>query len=446
MKTIRIIFATLLTVYATAGLAQQDVSGTWAGNLAVGPNTSLQILFVLTRQPDGSYSAVVTSTDPGGIKDMPATSVSFDGNQLDLAVEALSGSYEGTFADGTFSGNWKQPGGSIPLSLVPYVPPTLTDADKDLLRGSWVGKLETPIGNYTMVFRFEDGADGEFTGFLDSPDEGARGIPITNIELTDGKLKFRVPRAVLTYTATMADGKMTDGTWSQRGQDVPLSMEKGEYVPAGLQLSDAAFSRLEGSWTGTLSNPAGAAVHVVFRFERNDSGDIVVFLDSPDQGAKDIPITEASMDGDQLSLTVRAAQASYAATVSDGRIEGTWTQAPSPQPLVLTPGTYEPAAAVLDLSAEAMTTLEGSWRGKMGPVEIVFRFERTPDGEPIAFLDVPEGGVSGVPIASVSLTGSDIEVSIPARAVTYTGKLDGTQITGQWAQGPNNNPLVMMKD
>lgn len=446
MKTIRIILAALLTIFATAGMAQQDVSGTWAGDLAVGPDTSLQILFVLTRQPDGSYSAVVTSTDPGGIKDMPATSVSFDGNQLELAVEALSGSYEGTFADGTFSGNWTQPGSSIPLTLAPYVAPTLTDADKDLLRGSWVGKLQTPLGAYNMVFRFEDGDDGELTGFLDSPDEGARGIPITNIELTDGKLEFRVPRAVLTYTATIADGKMNDGTWSQRGQDIPLSMERGEFVPEGLKLSDEAFSRLEGSWTGKLSNPAGAEVHVVFRFERNDSGDIVVFLDSPDQGAKDIPVTEASLDGDQLSMTVRAAQASYAATFSDGRIEGTWTQGPSPQPLVLTPGTYEPAAAVLDLSDEAMAALEGTWRGKMGPADIVFRFERTPNGEPVAFLDVPAGGVSGVPIASVSLTDSDIEVSIPARSVTYTGKLDGSQITGQWAQGPANNPLVMTKD
>jgi hypothetical protein len=446
MKTIRIIFATLLAIYATAGLAQQDVSGTWAGNLAVGPDTSLQILFVLTRQPDGSYSAVVTSTDPGGIKDMPATSVSFDGNQLDLAVEALSGSYEGTFADGTFSGNWSQPGGSIPLTLAPYVAPTLTDADKDLLRGSWVGKLETPIGNYTMVFRFEDDADGEFTGFLDSPDEGARGIPITNIELTDGKLEFRVPRAVLTYTATMADGKMTDGTWSQRGQDVPLSMEKGEYVPAGIQLSDEAFSRLEGSWVGKLTNPAGNQLNVVFRFEKNDEGNIAAFMDSPDQGAKGIPVTEASLDGDQLSMTIPAARGSYTATVTDGQIEGTWSQGPNQQPLVLTPGEYTPTVAVLDLTDEAMAALEGTWRGQMGPLEIVMRFERTADGQPVAFLDVPMQGVTGVSIDGVSLTDGDLSVSIAAISTNYTGKLDGSQITGQWAQGPNNNPLVLTKD
>lgn len=447
MKSLRILFAVLLMVHATSGSAQQDISGTWAGDLAVGSDTTLEILFVLTLQPDGSYSGVVTSTDPEGIQDMPATSVSFEANQLVLAVEALRGRYEGTFADGGFSGTWIQPDGSIPLELAPYVAPVLTDADKDLLRGSWVGALELPIGKLAIVFRFESDADGEFVAFLDSPDQGANGIPISNIELDDGHFEFRVTAVGGSYTATLADGRM-DGTWSQ-GQDMPLVMERGEYTPEGLELSDEAFSRLEGSWVGQVSNPAGGVLNVVFRFERDQDGNVAAFLDSPDQGASGIPINEVTLDGDQLSLTITAAQASYAATFTDDRIEGTWSQGPGQQPLVLARGEYTPTAVTLDLSDEAMAELEGAWRGQiergqLPAIEIVMRFERTPEGQPVAFLDVQ--GANGVSINEASLVDGQLSLSISAAAVNYTGSLAGGQIDGVWAQGGQTLPLVLTKD
>ena len=445
MKYLRMVLAVLLMIQAIPGSAQEDISGTWAGNLAVGPDTSLEILFVLTRQDDGSYTGVVTSTDPEGIQDMPATSVSFEGNQLMLSVEALSGRYEGTFADGGFSGNWVQPGGSIPLELAPYVEPTLSEADKHLLRGSWVGSLETPIGNYSIVFRFEDDDDGNLIGFLDSPDEGARGIPIEAIKFANGELEFRVPRAFLTYTATVTEGRF-DGTWNQRGQEIPLAMTQGEYVPKGIELSDEAFSRIEGSWVGKVTSPAGAELNVVFRFEKTDAGDIVAFLDSPDQRTSDIPIADLKLDGDQLSLRVAAAGATYAGTVADGRIEGTWTNPAGGQPLNLTPGTYTPSVATLDLSDEAMAVLEGSWRGTMGPLEIVMRFERTPEGQPVAYLDVPAQGASGIPINEVTLADGQLSLTINAAGVNYTGPVDGATINGTWAQAGQNNPLVLTKD
>jgi hypothetical protein len=49
-------------------LAQTDISGTWEGKLATSPNEKLTIHFLLTKQADGSYKAVLDSPDTGGIK------------------------------------------------------------------------------------------------------------------------------------------------------------------------------------------------------------------------------------------------------------------------------------------------------------------------------------------------------------------------------------------
>jgi hypothetical protein len=59
-------------------------------------------------------------------------------------------------------------------------------------------------------------------------------------------------------------------------------------------------------------------------------------MDSPDQGAKDIPVTSASMTEGKLTLKVAAVMGNYSATVSGNKMDGTWTQGGKPMPLVLT--------------------------------------------------------------------------------------------------------------
>lgn len=435
----------LLAMAAMPAWAQEDISGIWAGDLSIGPDTTLEIHFVLSLQADGTYTAILTSPDPDGVQDMPATDVSFEANRLSLSVDALSGRYQGTLADGTISGSWTQPGGPIELNLVPYVEPVLSDADKALLRDSWVGKLEIPTGALTIVFRFEDGPDGELIGFLDSPDQGANGIAVSNIEFADGTLELRVPQIGGEFSAAVAGDGM-QGTWTQQGQGMPLNLTRGEYAPAGIELSAEAIARLEGSWVGRLANAAGASLAVVFRFETDEDGAFAAFLDSPDQGANGIPITEISVDADQLSLTIPAVQGSFTATLGDAEIAGTWRQGPTEQPLTLTRGEYAPTVTALDLSDAAMERLAGTWRGQMGPLELIFRFERTGDGLPVAFLDVPAQGASGLQVAMASLEEDQLTIAVSAVGANYTGTVSGNEISGEWQQGPATNELILTRD
>ena len=252
MKKMYVLMLILLSGAAGPALAQEDISGTWSGKLPVSPDQTLEIHFVLTRAADGSYSAVLTSPDQGGIQDIAATSASFDGNRLMLSVDALSGSYDGVLADGRITGNWSQPGSEIPLELVPYVASVLSDADKDRLRGSWVGELAPPGQTLAIVFRFQDNEDGEFVGLLDSPDQGAKDIATANIRIEGDQLKFAIPRIGGEYTGTLS-GDSIEGTFRQ-GQALPLNMQRGEYTARGLELPPDVIERIEGPWHGRVQN------------------------------------------------------------------------------------------------------------------------------------------------------------------------------------------------
>ncbi len=94
------------------------------------------------------------------------------------------------------------------------------------LVGSWTGKLNVGPVSLTLVLHLEQ-ADGYVKVALDSPDQGAKGIPATKEYLTDDSLAVKVEQIGMTYRARLRDGKL-DGTFSQNGFSTSLVMTKGE--------------------------------------------------------------------------------------------------------------------------------------------------------------------------------------------------------------------------
>jgi len=447
MKLFRSTLAALLIATTGQILAQDDISGTWAGMLPVGPEATLEIHFVLTRAADGSYSAVLTSPNPDAIQDAPANSTRFADGHLELAVDSLAGRYEGDLANGRFTGNWIQQGTAIPLELAPYVERVLSDEASAILRGSWVGNLSVQTLSLPIVFRFEDNDAGEFVGFLDSPDQGANGIELANIQMENGELSFDIPQIRGNYVGSL-DGEVIDGTFNQLGLPAPaeLDMTRGEYVSRGLDLPQTSRDRLEGSWVGRVDNAAGGTLAIVFRFETAENGAFQAYLDSPEQGATGVPIGEVVLAGDSLTIEIPAARASFTATLSADAMTGNWAQGNMAQPVTMSRGEYVPVVAVLDLPDAVMQQLAGTWRGDMGPLELIFRFETNAAGDKLAFLDVPAQGASGLSVADVQLSGNQLTLTVAAVGATVTGTLSGNEIQGTWAQGQGSNPLTLTRD
>ena len=93
------------------------------------------------------------------------------------------------------------------------------------LLGSWSGKLNVGAVSLTLVLNLEQ-ADGYVKVSLDSPDQGAKGIPAFKEYLSDDSLAVKVEQIGMTYRARLKDGKL-DGTFSQNGFSVPLVLAKG---------------------------------------------------------------------------------------------------------------------------------------------------------------------------------------------------------------------------
>ena len=122
-----------------------------------------------------------------------------------------------------------------------------------------------------------------------------------------------------------------------------------------------AQSQIVGDWQGAL-NANGAKLHIVLHVSAEKGGALQATLDSVDQGAMGIPVSDLSFDGTHLSLTIAAVNGKYEGSVNRGAtaIEGTWTQG-APLPLTFT----RVAAAQPTPKTAAPTEFDGSWAGAL---------------------------------------------------------------------------------
>ncbi len=110
-------------------------------------------------------------------------------------------------------------------------------------------------------------------------------------------------------------------------------------VAAAITCSAAARD-VAGRWVGTLKVP-GAELTLVFRIQTDFEGRFSALLDSPDQGAKDIPCDSVTFADPQLTIVLNAIGARYEAILSGDTLRGTFTQSGMSFPLMLTPAAEE---------------------------------------------------------------------------------------------------------
>lgn len=90
---------------------------------------------------------------------------------------------------------------------------------------------------------------------------------------------------------------------------------------------------VEGSWYGLLK-VQGMEITIVINITPTPEG-LQATMDSPDQGAFDIPVDEISFEDGVLRFAIRSVAMQYSGTLKEGIIEGTFTQAGMDLPLDL---------------------------------------------------------------------------------------------------------------
>ena len=127
-------------------------------------------------------------------------------------------------------------------------------------------------------------------------------------------------RATTVAAVLGADGTLVGG-FSRAGTTHPLRMKRVAGTP------DPATA-LMGYWSGTLTSGGAKVLTTGLQFRPAPCGQVYMTLDSPDQGANDLPVTAVSLVGDSLFFELEYLDGAFRGTVSADRtqIAGTWTQ------------------------------------------------------------------------------------------------------------------------
>lgn len=101
------------------------------------------------------------------------------------------------------------------------------DISEISIEGIWQGKLKIPGIELTIVFKISENPDGTLTATMDSPDQGATGIPVEEVIFIDNTLRLEVKSAGGVFEGKVSeDFLVIEGEWRQSGQTLPLTLKR----------------------------------------------------------------------------------------------------------------------------------------------------------------------------------------------------------------------------
>lgn len=161
------------------------------------------------------------------------------------------------------------------ITLATLMLPARAMAQENPAIGTWTGRLAVGGAGLTLVFHIQAAEGGGLTGTLDSPDQGASGIPIDEVTAAGDSVKVRIRALGVEYDAQLTEnGDTLSGEFRQAGQSFPLKVARGEapertprpqepHAPLPYDAEDVAFQNEPAGITlaGTLTLPRTAGPH-----------------------------------------------------------------------------------------------------------------------------------------------------------------------------------------
>ncbi|CAA0183881.1 conserved hypothetical protein [Tenacibaculum maritimum] len=92
------------------------------------------------------------------------------------------------------------------------------------ITGQWNGVLKVQGIQLSLIFNITKSGD-VYNSTMDSPDQGAMGIPVTNTIFENSKIKFEVNNARIEYSGKLSDNKIV-GTFKQGGREFPMVLSR----------------------------------------------------------------------------------------------------------------------------------------------------------------------------------------------------------------------------
>jgi len=147
---------------------------------------------------------------------------------------------------------------------------TLMKAQEGNVTGSWLGRLSVGAVELRIVFNIRINDEGNYTATMDSPDQGAKDIPMGQVNLSNDSLSIKAPALYGEYIGVMLNDTCIEGTWTQAGTSYDLDLVKQEGAfklnrpqepvpPYTYREEHITFPSLSGDFKlgGTFTIPAG---------------------------------------------------------------------------------------------------------------------------------------------------------------------------------------------
>ncbi|MDW8051879.1 MAG: alpha/beta fold hydrolase [Armatimonadota bacterium] len=95
--------------------------------------------------------------------------------------------------------------------------------------GVWHGVLEAGGQRLRLVLRINRAPDGKWRASIDSPDQGAYGVPVSTIQIEGRQITLKLEQVQGEFVGALsADGKQLEGVWRQSGSEFKLTLTRGE--------------------------------------------------------------------------------------------------------------------------------------------------------------------------------------------------------------------------
>lgn len=95
------------------------------------------------------------------------------------------------------------------------------------ITGRWNGLLKVQGTQLKLVFNISKTEKG-LAATMDSPDQGAKDIPVTTVSFEDSVLKMTIENASIVYEGTLGKDRLIAGNFKQGGQSFPLDLLEKE--------------------------------------------------------------------------------------------------------------------------------------------------------------------------------------------------------------------------
>ena len=97
--------------------------------------------------------------------------------------------------------------------------------------GAWSGALDIQGIKLHLVLNINTSSNKKLNATLDSPDQGAKNLPISSINFENSVLKFALSMAKIEYQGTLGSDSVFIGTFKQNGNILPLNLSKSMSTP-----------------------------------------------------------------------------------------------------------------------------------------------------------------------------------------------------------------------